>query len=410
MKGAARAIGLGLAVALCGCAGGRKEGPILATVPLGRISAVGRWPVLHLSGSPYEMGYQHGSMLRSRVRQSVANAIAFADRQLGIPMMGRWVVRRKLDQAWRKMRPHVPDWYLEEMEGLADGAGVPLKVLERIHAVPDLTSVTCASFAAAGPATAEGRLIHARNLDWAIQSDVQEHAALFVHHPRGRQAFLSIGWLGFIGVISGINEVGISVGEIGAESTETSLAGVPMPFLQRRILEEARDLKEAVRIVESAPRTVGYNYLFADARQKQAAALETTRNRCAVFWLDSEPQAPFSVPVPAAIFRSDFALDAGVRERQLASKGDPSQPGAESPVGSSAYDIRYRGQGLLLRQFSGRIDPEVAMAVAAAVAPGSNIQSMVFAYPQMWVATAEGRQPAARSGYQEVDLGELFRR
>ena len=392
-----------------GCASGGKIPPILSTVPVGSVSRLGDLPVLHLKGSPYDMGYQHGSLMRRQVQASVANAMAFANRQIGIPGVGRWMVRRRLDRAWRRMKPHIPARYLEEMEGLSDGAEIPLKVLQRVHAIPDLTSVTCASSACAGSATADGRMIHIRNLDWATHSNVQRYAALLVTHPAGQHAFVNVGWLGFIGVISGVSDRGISVGEIGAETKEAGLNGVPMPFLQRRVLEEADDLREAVDIICESPRTVGYNYVFADAQKKQAVALETTQRRCSAFWMDAEPKEPFAVSVPNAVLRSDFSLDPQVREKQLAAKGNPSKPGLESPLGSSAYEVRYRGQGLLLKRFHGSLDPEIAMAIARAIAPSSNMQSVVVAYPQMWVATAQGRRPAAQGIYQEVDLQELFR-
>lgn len=397
-----------LCTALVGCASAQKAAPILSTVPLGRLSRAGDLPVLHLKGSPYDLGYQHGSLMRESVRASIANAIAFAYRQIGIPGLGRWVVRRKLDRAWRKMEPFIPARYLEEMEGLADGAGIPLRILQRVHAIPELTSVTCSSFAASGSATRDGRMIQIRNLDWAIQSGVQRYAALLVYHPAGRHPFVNVGWLGFIGVISGVNDQGISVGEIGAETEDAGLAGVPMPFLQRRVLEESGDLREAVGIVCDSPRTVGYNYLFADAQEKQAVVLETTRSACSVFWMDAEPEVPYAVRVPNAILRSDFALDPRVRDQQQAARGDPDKPGLEPPLGSSAYEVRYRGQGLLLQQFHGAIDPEVAMAIARAIAPPSNMQSVVFAYPQMWVANAQGRQPAAAGTYREINLEALL--
>lgn len=400
---------LSLLLSLAGCASAPgKPVPILATVPSGELQWIGDLPVIRLHGTPYDMGYQHGSLLRAQVRASVRNVMAFADRQAGIPGMGRWLVRRRLDKAWSQMEPFVPAHALEEMQGLADGAGIPLKALERIHALPDLTSATCASFAASGAATRDGRLIHIRNLDWAIQSGVQSYAALMVVEPNGGRPFVNIGWLGFIGVITGINQQGISVSEIGAKTVDTKLEGIPMPFLLRRVLEEAGDLDKAVEIVKAGPRTGGYNYLFGDAKARTAVALETTRNHCAVFRIDEEPSVPYSLHVPNAIFRSDWSLDPEVRNLQLASNGRPSLRGLESPRGSSAYEVRYHGQGALLLRFQGSLDPEVGMAIARAIAPSSNIQSVVYAYPQIWVANASGRHPAAGGRFLQVDLEELF--
>lgn len=400
---------LAMTVALSGCSAHPSRLSPIYTVPSGRLVWMGGMPVLVLRGSPYEMGYQHGALLQEQVHASVNNVMAFADRKLRIPLVGKWLVRKRLDRTWNDMAPFIPLDVKQELQGLADGAGISLAALQRVHVLPDLTSATCASFAAFGNATKDQRMIHARNLDWAIQSGVQRYSAVFVCRPAGKKAFVSVGWLGFIGVISGINERGISVAEIGAETADASLKGTPMPFLLKRVLEEGSNLEEAARILRTSPRTGGYNYLFADAFSRRAVALETTRSQVALFWADQEPAAAYALSVPNAIFRADWALDPAVRDLQTASRGDPTAPGLESPVGSTAYDVRYWGTGTLLRSFQGRIDPEIAMGIARAVAPASNIQSVVFAYPELWIANAKGRRPAATRTYRRLDLEELFR-
>lgn len=382
---------------MAGCAGPQKPVPIFDTVPSGRLLGwAGNIPIIRLYGSPYEIGYQHGSLMRREVRASVDNILKFADNQLKVPGLGRLIARRKLDRAWRQMKPHVPDRYLEEMKGLADGAGIPLRSLQQVHALPDLTSVICANSAVAGGATRDGRLIHIRNLDWAIQSGVQNYSAIFVIEPKGHRPFVNIGFLGFTGVLSGVSRHGISVGQVGAESVDTSLRGVPMPFLLRRVLEECDELKQAVEILRAGPRTVGYNYLIADAKTRNAVALETTRQHFAAYWLEKAP-----------LVRSDYALDPVVRALQLACKGDPNRPGLETP-GGSAYEVRYRGHEALLNRFNGKIDPEIAAAIAATIAPPSNVQSVVYAHPQVWFAVARGKTPAARTVYRQIDIEDLF--
>jgi hypothetical protein len=62
----------------------------------------------------------------------------------------------------------------------------------------------------------------------------------------------------------------------------------------------------------------------------------------------------------------------------------------------------------LIQRFHGRINPEIAMAIARAIAPESNIQSVVYAYPEVWVANARERKPAAQRRYLRLDLEELL--
>lgn len=163
-----------LTILLSGCASVQKPMPILQTVPVGSLTWTGDLPVLHLRGTPYEMGYQHGSLLRREVRASVKNILAFANHRLGMPGVGRFFVRRRLDRTWRRMKPRVPEKYLDEMEGLADGAGIPLVDLERIHAIPELTALS------------------------PDDKELQRYAVLIERIPSGGQPFTTRGWLGFI--------------------------------------------------------------------------------------------------------------------------------------------------------------------------------------------------------------------
>lgn len=368
-------------------------------------------PIVVLRGDPYQMGFQHGRRYRAQVQTSVANIMAFVEQKApSVPFRDRFV-RWRLSAYYAQMRPFIPAAYQEELRGLADGSGVPLVELQRVHALPEISSTWCASSVAYGRATKGGRLLHLRNLDWAIHADLQRSAAVFVYHPDGRRPFVNLGYFGFLGVLTGVNDAGISVGEIGAKTVDQTLRGIPMPFLLRRVLEEAGDLETAVRLVQEAPRTGGFNYVFADAARRQAVALETTHRHCAVFWAGDEAAkgVSYAVPIPEVTVRADPALDPAVRAVQRASKGDPSTPELEPPAGK-AYDVRYRQQAALIQEQYGQLDPDRMMAIARAIAPPSNVQSVVFAFPELWVANAEGTTPAAQRPYVRYDLTELFAR
>ena len=381
-------------------------------VDQGRLRYSDGLPVVTLRGSPYEIGYQHGTLLRDEVRAAVADTLAFARRHyLRVPLIGAWIVNRVLDVVADMERPHIPADDLVELQGVADGSGVRLQDLQRILAFADLSSSGCSSFVAFGRATADGRLLHGRNLDWNIQAGIQRHAVIFVVHPAGRErrSFVSVGYAGFIGVLTGINSRGISVAQIGAATADRTLRGMPMPLLLRQVLERAASLDEAIAIVRNAPRTVGYNYVFADAKRKLAGVLETTKTLCAAFAPNDprEASVAYAITVPDAVFRADTALDAAVRERQWASKGNPKQPGLEPP-GGSAYEVRYRGQGERLREHVGALTTDDALAIMKAVAPPSNVQSVVFAYPDLWVANARDLAPAATQPYHHFNVRSLM--
>ena len=365
--------------------------------------------IVHLSGTPYEMGRQHGEALREDVRASVRQVLGYFRSYLRIPGIRAWLVNWWLDDAWHQAQPFIPPQYLEEFRGLSEGSGVPMAELYRLHAIPDRT-YSCSSFAAWGRATAGGRLLHTRNLDWNIRAGIQQFAVVFVVHPTGKHAFVSVGWAGFIGVLSGINDAQLSIGQIGAETADATFRGEPMAFLMRQALEEADDVDEAAALIQAAHRTVGVNYVIADAKARRAVALETTHRHARVFEADdpAEHRVSYARPMVDAVFRADAAMDPTIRDRQLASDGDPARPGLEPP-GGSAYDVRYLGQAAGLTAHFGRLDPEAARQIAKAVAPGSNVQSVLFAWPDLWVANAQGIIPAAQTPYRSLNVAELLR-
>jgi len=207
-----------------------------------------------------------------------------------------------------------------------------------------------------------------------------------------------------------VNEQGISIGQIGAETVDVSWRGLPMAFLMRQVLEDSAGLDDAVGLITQAPRTVGVNYLVADAQAKRGVAIETTRRLSALFEANDpkEQGVRDARPMDDVVFRADTAMDTAIRDRQLASGGDPRRPGLEPPSGS-AYAVRYLKQAEGIRERYGRIDLEHARAIMQSVAPDSNVQSVVFAWPDIWIANAQGTTPAAQTPYHRLDLEELFR-
>ncbi len=229
--------------------------------------------VLKLWGTPYEMGYAHGKLCRDQVR-------AFYGQIIVAMTVGMKAKISDLDAAWAQMAPFVDRRFTEEMRGLAAGAEVDLKTLQRAHAIPDLSEFHCTFFAAWGPATRDGHLHQIRALDYATGAGIQAHPALIVYQPTGRNAWVNVGWLGFIGSVSGMNDKHLALSEIGDSFgwEHETLAGEPMPFLMRRVLEDASDLDPAVDLFRHAHRTSSFLYCVGDAKIPAARALRTARD------------------------------------------------------------------------------------------------------------------------------------
>ncbi len=367
-------------------------------------------PILYLRGNAYERGFEHGRLMSNEMRREVGRIYGYLSRKLYIPGLSRIIVKTVLMRTWKKMEPYVFYDELMEMQGLADGSRLSLSEIKRLHAIPDFIETFCSNGVYFGSATEGEELIHVRNLDWVREMGVYRLAALIVHQPDDGIPFINIGYYGFIGALTGVNERGISVGQIGADSVDETLRGTPMPFLLRRVLLRAKNLEEAASTITQADRTTGTNYVFADAKEKKAIAIETTQHHAETF-VPNDPKETgvlYALPLESALVRADTAIAPVIRNLQTASKGDPEKKGLEPPNGSSAYDTRYKKHTELVKKYFGDLDSDKAREIAQSIAPGSNIQSVVFQFPDFWVANATKELPAAQTTYHHFNYEELL--
>src|ERR1019366_10147840 len=126
-----------------------------------------RITVLYVTGTPYEMGYEHGLLLAAQVRATIKDVQVGADNLLPKVMREtklisghdkEQIVNEFLDRAWRMMARYAPKEALEEMDGLAAGSGIPLDVIHRMHALPDVGETSCSGLEAKGAATPDGHV------------------------------------------------------------------------------------------------------------------------------------------------------------------------------------------------------------------------------------------------------------
>ncbi|MFN9201364.1 MAG: C45 family autoproteolytic acyltransferase/hydrolase [Planctomycetaceae bacterium] len=233
--------------------------PVSATVARcgqGWLETIDGYPVLHLKGTPWELGYQQGVLLKERVRSNMHNLLEKKAKEkvkLG-PVMIK--PRQVIESIVAVQRPHVPAKYFEEMEGLAAGAELELKDVIAANFIPEMFH--CSGFALMNSATRDGTLSPGRVLDYGIDWGLQDHAVVTVVEPNGGVPCVNVTYAGFIGSVTGMNAENVSIGEMGGGGLG-HWAGVPMALLLREALETARDLDQAIAVFRENPRTCQYS-------------------------------------------------------------------------------------------------------------------------------------------------------
>ena len=335
--------------------------------------------VLHVSGTPYEMGFQHGRLLRDEIQTLVH--VLLVEKAAGETIeLGNLKVEPKgmIRSLAEGQRQFIPDRYFEELQGVSDGSGVPLDDIVVCNFIPELFH--CSGFALGGSSTKDGTLLHGRVLDYGTDWRLQEFAVLIVARPTGLVPFVNVTYAGFIGSVTGMNAEQISIGEMGGRGLG-HWAGVPMAVLVRRVLEEASTLDEASAIFRDSPRTCEYFYVIADGESGDAIGMEASWYAFRTVAMgESHPRLPIAVP-------DAVILSANDRYTELVRR---VQEGFGTFDASSAFRL---------------MDRPVAMS--------SNLHNALFepASSRFWVSNASrDGQPAATQPYHEYRLTELLSR
>lgn len=333
--------------------------------------------VLHIKGSSYQMGYQQGALLKDDIRELVRFLFDVKAKELKLEFGGLKADPKAIIATIAEgQKKFVPERFFDEMQGVADGAGMKVEEIVVANFIPELFH--CSGFALGGSATKDGTLYHGRILDYGCDWRLQDHAVLTIAEPEGKHPFVNVTYAGFVGSVTGMNAKHVSIGEMGGRGLG-HWAGVPMAFLVRMALEDADDLDEAVSIFRDNPRTCEYYYVIADGKSGKAVGMEAS-------W-----HAFYTIGMGEAHARLPHA----VKDAVLLSAGD-----------------RYEELARRAKAGHGSFDADSARALMdRPVAMKSNLHSVLFEpkSTRLWVAHASTNgDPAVTQPYRAFQLSELL--
>lgn len=347
--------------------------PEIKSVPNGTLEWADGLRVVTLHGTPEEIGRAHADLLTAEAHRcvdSVLHVVGTVETIRG----GVWF-RRKLDEAAARLAPHIPEHHKREMLAMGAALGLDPGLVAVVNVFPELFH--CSGFAVSGKATADGTLYHGRVLDYMTEIGLQDSAAAFVIAPAGKIPFVTIGYAGFTGSVSGMNARGISLGEMGGRG-EGKWDGVPMATLMRRAMEECTTLDEVKDLWTRSPRTCEYYYVFADGKTRQSVGVAATPERLE-FVQPGEDHELLGAGIPDAIVLS---------------------------TGDRLLCLRER-----VKEQYGTIDEEAAIRLMdRPVAMHSNLHNVLFVPEKLrlHVAHASHAKPAAECPSVRIDLAKIL--
>jgi hypothetical protein len=183
------------------------------------------------------------------------------------------------------MKQHIPERYIIELGGVANGSDLTLDEIGLINIAHDTFNlIECCGAIAWGSATENGKLLHLRSADGSISitdpitgHSLQENHVVIIRNPDEGYASLYPIWAGDIGSWGGINEQGIGVSETTCKPNDTTLEGMPLSFRMRMVLDSIDKAEDALTILNSN-RTCGWNIFISDGNVPVGYVVEQSAN------------------------------------------------------------------------------------------------------------------------------------
>lgn len=230
-------------------------------------------PLIEIEGSPRDRGRQYGEQAAQRIKLGIEHYATQLDRS-----KLTWQDIRDITGKYEPTIAAFDADYIEEMRGIAEGAGVEyaavlllnartelLKLAQRRQrgeSMPDEDPDGCTSVVVMPKASASGRLIHAQNWDWKAEC-AETAVILKVRRDNGPDliTFTEAGVLARFG----FNSVGISItGNYLECERDYRQFGVPLALIRRKVLEQTQ-LAVAMKAVYATIKSASNNIIVAHA-------------------------------------------------------------------------------------------------------------------------------------------------
>lgn len=329
-------------------------------------------PLVTLAGTGAEMGTAHGRALGrtiAELHEQYLKKFLRTDDQLALAANAAKSFEVKLVPGHR-----------EEVAALAAAADLPETQVMLGQCFLDLVPMTaCSTVALPAGASVDGVARFGRNLDFPSLGIADKYSTLFVQKPAGKNAFASVGWPGLIGVLSGMNEHGLTLANMEVTRLPRVPTAMPYMLLYRRVLEECKTVDDAIALLRKTPKQTANNLMLMDASGGRAV-VELT---------------PYSVTVRRA----------GDGQPLVSTNHQRGATDLDTPGRCRRFDY--------LRQTSadrfGTIDERAVEDMLAHVGARMTLQSMVFEPTNRVVYLSTGTS-AAKGTFTRIDLKPMFAR
>jgi len=377
--------------------------------------------ILHLKGTPYEVGYQHGILMSEEIKDGAVKLYAdpiFRGKKSYSPLSFFIKAFLKL-KIYKPIEKAQPRDVIDQLKGIADGSGVPYKTIFRgnhhtaVYMVMTPTLVkknlkvfnklgiqigACSTFVTAKDATLNGKTIVGRNTDYSEIEKWPKYQTIMFVEPGNGFKYVQIGTAGVILWAPGMNEKGIVVCGHYMIYDDIAPNGWSIAAFTDAFLKSAETLEDAIEILNSNPRGISGGFVITDGKTKDAFAAEVSTGKATIRRMENNRLVMTNMAITEEKRAIDFVVRYNVNE------GCPG---------------RYRRLLQLIDQNYGKIDPNLAAEFMGdhirfstnaernaygIIAVDDNVNSMVFSPEDLKLWVASGLAPVCNNKYLGMDF------
>jgi hypothetical protein len=256
-------------------------------------------PILHLNGTPYENGFQHGAIMKNRIIKLIGLWKKDIEDNYQIPASE--FIKMFLDST--DYIPAIKKWtpdLLEEIKGISAGSGIDFNIIFAFQLTDEIWTNTrlinvphhCTSVGINNYKKDGSSNYIAQNIDitpfyhgFEILLDIQDKGS--------NSRKLVTTFVGYIGA-NGLNK-NIGITENTLSDLKSSLNGLPVCCVARGVLEKA-SFEAAVNFIKAIKHASGQNYIIGS--KHDIISLECASDLVTEYWPDSTKNYTFHANRP----------------------------------------------------------------------------------------------------------------
>jgi len=268
------------------------------------------------------------------------------------------------------------------------------------HTIQNMNLVNCTAFSIKNKYTKDSSLFIGRNLDFSAGDDFARNKIVAFCNPDSGYKFAYITWAGMIGVLSGMNEQGLTVTLNSAKSGIPLSAKSPVSLIARDVLQHAKNIDEAYTLISQHESFVSESFFVGSANDNKAVIIEKSLEETAIY--DSGEDKL----VLTNHFQSDKLKDSDLNKESIAEGCSMYRWERNHELIDSHKQIDQYGMVEMLRDKNGKNNESIGLGNESALNQLICHHSVVF-QPQkrlMWVSEF----PYQENGYVAYDLNAVF--